>query len=45
MGREKEGRKGAGVRKGQGRKAMRGKSDALKYRGLGVRRWREKLKK
>lgn len=31
------------MRKGQGRRGARGKSDALKYRELGERRWREKL--
>lgn len=45
MGRKSEGREEAGVRKGQRRKGMRGKSSALKYRGQRVRRWRETLHK
>lgn len=43
--REREGRKEAGVRKGQGKSGTRGKSNALKYRGLGAKTWREKLQK
>lgn len=39
-GREREPRKEAGARKGQGRRGTRGKSDALKYRELGARRWK-----
>lgn len=45
MGRESEGRKETGMRKGQGRRGVRGMSEALKYRELGVRRWMEKLQK
>lgn len=39
-GRERERRKEAGARKGQGRRGMRGESDALKYRELEARRWK-----